>query len=103
MANLFKWGGGGISVVVGPTMITFTIEGVEYQAEEGMTLGEWVASSYNTAGFYNPDGTTQVKTADDSEYVCTQDTMNYPADTSYALSDGSVLYTAGSHGGGSDD
>ena len=29
-------------------LITFTIDGVEYQAEEGMTWGEWVESKYNT-------------------------------------------------------
>ena len=38
--------------------ISFTIVGTSYQAEEGMTWGEWVASSYNTAGYqivYNGD------------------------------------------------
>lgn len=28
-------------------LITFTIDGTEYQAEEGMTWGEWVDSEYN--------------------------------------------------------
>ena len=28
-------------------LITFTINGVEYQAKEGMTWNEWVNSSYN--------------------------------------------------------
>ena len=28
-------------------LIVFTIDSVAYQAEEGMTWGEWVASSYN--------------------------------------------------------
>ena len=32
-------------------MISFTIDGTSYQAEEGMTWAEWVASSYNTGGF----------------------------------------------------
>ena len=31
-------------------LITFAIEGVSYNAIEGMTWGEWVDSSYNTAG-----------------------------------------------------
>lgn len=31
--------------------ITFTIEGTEYQAQEGMTWGEWVDSRYNTDGY----------------------------------------------------
>ena len=34
--------GGGIS------LISFTIDGTEYQAEEGMTWGEWIESEYNT-------------------------------------------------------
>ena len=33
-------------------IITFTIDGVEYQAEEGMTWGEWVDSEYNTDSYY---------------------------------------------------
>lgn len=31
--------------------ITFTVSGTSYQAEEGMTWGEWVDSEYNTGGF----------------------------------------------------
>lgn len=34
-----------------PTLISFTIDGTSYQAEEGMTWGEWVDSEYNTDGF----------------------------------------------------
>lgn len=32
-------------------LITFTIDGVTCQAEDGMTLGEWKESEYNTIGF----------------------------------------------------
>lgn len=32
-------------------LINFTIDGTSYQAEEGMTWGEWVNSSYNTNDF----------------------------------------------------
>lgn len=32
-------------------IITFTIAGTIYQAQEGMTWAEWVASGYNTAGY----------------------------------------------------
>lgn len=35
----------------GGSLITFTVDGVEYQAEEGMTWGEWVDSEYNTGNF----------------------------------------------------
>jgi hypothetical protein len=40
-----------MNYVVGNNLITFTIEGETYQAEEGMTWGEWVESDYNTSGF----------------------------------------------------
>ena len=34
------------------TIIHFTIGDVPYDAEEGMTLGEWCESDYNTGEFY---------------------------------------------------
>jgi hypothetical protein len=33
-------------------LITFTIGNATYQAEEGMTWGEWVNTEYNTAGYF---------------------------------------------------
>ena len=44
---------------LGGNLITFTIEDVEYQAEEGMTWGEWVESDYNTNTFIIVDNTIQ--------------------------------------------
>lgn len=32
-------------------VISFTIEGTSYQAEEGMTWGEWVNTGYNVSGY----------------------------------------------------
>ena len=40
-------------------LITFTIDGVEYQAEEGMTWGEWVDTPYNTLGLINQEYTDE--------------------------------------------
>jgi hypothetical protein len=39
-------------------LITFTIDGTEYQAEEGMTWGEWVDSEYNVDNKFGKDETT---------------------------------------------
>lgn len=39
----------------GGNLITFTIDDTEYQAEEGMTWGEWVDSEYNTKGDFGVD------------------------------------------------
>lgn len=36
-------------------MISFTIDGTEYQAESGMTWAEWCESDYNTGGWYTDD------------------------------------------------
>ena len=33
-------------------LITFTIEGTSYQAEDGMTWAEWCESEHNTGGYY---------------------------------------------------
>lgn len=41
---------------VEPALIAFTISGIDYQAEEGMTWSEWVASSYNSGGYTESDG-----------------------------------------------
>lgn len=42
------------------TMISFTIDGTSYNAEEGMTWYEWVNSSYNTSGFTCATSTSSV-------------------------------------------
>lgn len=36
-----------------PTLISFTIEGTSYQAEENMTWSQWCSSAYNTDGYRN--------------------------------------------------
>ena len=35
-----------------PTLISFTIGGTKYQAEEGMEWASWVGSAYNTHGYF---------------------------------------------------
>ena len=47
-------------------IITFTIAGDEYQAEEGMTWEEWVNSEYNTSNFLILGGVIQ---SFDNKYV----------------------------------
>ena len=39
-----------------PTLISFTVAGYEYQAEEGMTWIEWANSKYNEGGNYEGGG-----------------------------------------------
>jgi len=46
-----------VATVSAVTLITFTIDGSTYQAEEGMTWGEWVAdTTYNTDGYLDQNG-----------------------------------------------
>lgn len=43
---------GSVTISGGVELISFTIGAVQYEAEEGMTWGEWCDSSYNTGGWY---------------------------------------------------
>lgn len=47
--------------------ITFTLRGVQYQANAGMTWGEWIASEYNNAGTICVCGETGVHYKIDSK------------------------------------
>ena len=42
-------------LVVLKKIVEFSVDGVVYQAEEGMTWGEWVDSKYNVDNFYFND------------------------------------------------
>lgn len=76
----------------GVTLITFTIAGDTYQAEDGMTWGDWINSSYNTGGFHVYDGYDNFITDRNSNFGMTLNkNFQYPQTTlvnnaSYALS-----------------
>lgn len=63
------------------SLISFTIDGTSYQAEEGMTWGEWVESEYNTDGFiiFN-----SIYVGNDS-YVIEVDTEDYAVVEEYII------------------
>ena len=42
---------GSVNISGGVELISFTIDGDHYEAEEGMTWAEWVDSEYNTDGY----------------------------------------------------
>lgn len=77
--------GGGSVVEPTPTLISFTIAGTSYQAEEGMTWGEWVASSYNTAEYIIMYG-NQVYDKSAKNVVC--DTGGNSVNTSQTITSG---------------
>lgn len=68
--------------------ITFTIDGTEYTALSGMTWGEWVASEYNTGGFFDDRGINIDGMYVNDGYSTVYDTYPIIADYSYTLTDG---------------
>lgn len=71
-------------------LITFTIDGTEYQAEEGMNFGEWVESEHNTIDAYLYGSQIAIKNGEEistlvlnSKYASCTDTII--AGTSYTL------------------
>lgn len=79
-------------------LISFTISGVTYQAEEGMTWKSWIDSDYNVDGYYI-DEYSKI-TVGDGEYVMYVDTSN--VDTFSVIED-SYSYYYGTHNGSSND
>lgn len=49
-------------------LINFTIEGVSYQAEEGMTWLDWINSKYNIDGYYQNGSVTNIVYAPQENY-----------------------------------
>lgn len=69
----------------GAKLITFTVDGVEYHTEEGMTWEQFIKSSYNVDGFYeyeSGDGEFYVSAGNSdggwlyTEYLITEDGMH---------------------------
>lgn len=83
-----------------PTLISFSIDGTSYQAEEGMTWEQWVASSYNTGGFYVTAGNTRVIFSNGADYVSSEGFAgDYANNTSQIVANG-TYYKFSSGGGG---
>ena len=52
-------------------MISFTIAGTTYQAEDGMTWGDWVESEYNTGGYrYSSSSSSWIGDSTNSGILC---------------------------------
>lgn len=58
-----------IVVEVVDNLITFTVDGTSYNAEEGQTWMQWVLTDYNTDHFYLEEDTNTLFTADDKEIL----------------------------------
>lgn len=91
------------SMQSGGNLITFTINNTEYQAEEGMTWGEWVDSEYNVinASIYmlsNGVGYISVREQGGSPYFLYDSNYDYVITTQEIIANDN--YTATSPGGG---
>ena len=80
-SKILKYGG---EIASTANLIGFTIDGTSYQAEEGMTFTQWVASDYNTGGF--TIDTSGVYQSSSDQYVC---------DDRYVLIGPSTVITSG--------
>lgn len=75
------------------TLISFTISGTTYYAEEGMTWEEWIDSAYNTGGFYSSNQyvynvSGSLSTSTSSSLISVSSTIN--ANGSYVVNETSV-------------
>ena len=61
-------------------LITFTIDGTEYQAEEGMTWSEWVNSEYNINGKFFIDFSDLICDGDSLYFIGTEENYVYVSD-----------------------
>ena len=85
-------------------LITFTIDGTSYEAEDEMTWGEWVESDYNTDGYWcYADSVSAVWTeATDYRVKNSSDDVVYSTDTiiaDHSYVHGSLSDNDGSSGG----
>jgi hypothetical protein len=81
-------------IVVNTNLVSFTIADTSYQAESGMTWGDWLESSYNTAGYevYSVNYVAMVGPI--SDVVCTDTSSDqYWVKTTDVIENGRTYYT----------
>lgn len=86
-----------------PTLITFTIDGTEYQAEQGMTWEQWCESDYNSLDVY-VNGNYVVGTTS-GYYICSYPDTSHTVNKTTAIVEGGKYYltnTPHSTGGSAD-
>lgn len=69
VVNYVQSSGSGISVPGnGKTLISFSIGGISYQAEEGMTWAKWIDSTYNMTSLVYPTETSRIMDSNNTEH-----------------------------------
>ena len=92
-------GNNSITVNKHSALITFTINNVSYQAEQGMTWAQWIASAYNTDGYETDSVDVYLDNSPYYDYVQLSGTNVSPSDTITANTSYSI-YRVNSGGGG---
>ena len=80
----------------GATLISFTIDGTSYQAEDGMTWAQWVHSSYNTSGFTIDAGDNTIRNG--TNYLYTSSNMQLVLSSNTVISGGAYIFASGGAG-----
>ena len=75
-----EWDGTGVVIEGLAKLISFTVDGTEYQAEEGMTWGEWVESDYNPSPNGIVAGSTYIAIGGSYVYATSSGVMVKPSD-----------------------
>lgn len=72
------------------SLISFTIGPTSYQAEEGMTWGDWIESGYNTDGFYFDTSNNRIQKATTS--IVADPIDGYPDSTTITIVADRIYY-----------
>ena len=80
----------------GATLISFTIDGTSYQAEDGMTWAQWVDSSYNTDGFTVDVVDNTIRNR--ATYLYTSSNMQFVYSSNTVISGGAYTFASGGAG-----
>lgn len=76
---------------LGYDTIQFTINGYSYQADSGMTWGQWCDSAYNTIGAHDNGGSIYV----DSPYPMQDSNGNFVSGTDLIIANEAYTYLQG--------
>lgn len=79
--------------IIEAVIISFTIDGTSYQAEEGMTWAQWIDSDYNTGGFAVGVGENSIRNG--QKYLYTSSNMQLVASSDTVISGGVYTFAAG--------
>ena len=77
-----------LSVESAESLISFTIDGTSYQAEEGMTWGEWCESDYNTGSYYVNENLGGWVILSSTSWVIPNGSLDHIYGTDVIISDG---------------